>query len=104
GGDFPKTPGFIGSDPNWNPAAGTDDTAYTNSVARVFTRGRGKSLVSPRIRAAYAFSSNTRVRAAYGQQVEVPRSSICSRTRIATCPLRTPPTYSGGTSTMRSRS
>ena len=72
GGDFPKTPGFIGSDPNWNPAAGTDDTAYTNSVARVFTRGRGKSLVSPRIRAAYAFSSNTRVRAAYGQQVEVP--------------------------------
>ena len=72
GGDFPKTPGFIGSDPNWSPAAATDDTAYTNSVARVFTRGRGKSLVSPRIRAAYAFSPNTSVRAAYGQQVEVP--------------------------------
>src|SRR5207253_3576185 len=43
-----------------------------NSVARVFTRGRGKSLVSPRVRAAYAVAPSTSVRAAYGQQVELP--------------------------------
>jgi len=72
GGDFQRTPGFTFSDPNWNPAAATDDTAYTNSVARVFTRGRGKSLVSPRVRAAYAVAPSTSVRAAYGQQVELP--------------------------------
>ncbi len=72
GGDFQRTPGFTFSDPNWSPAAATDDTAYTNSVARVFARGRGKSLVSSRIRAAYAFSPNTSARAAYGQQVELP--------------------------------
>ncbi|PYO67481.1 MAG: hypothetical protein DMD69_09915 [Gemmatimonadetes bacterium] len=50
GGDFPKTPGFIGSDPNWSPAAAT----------------------SPRVRAAYAVAPSTSVRAAYGQQVELP--------------------------------
>ncbi|HYT99943.1 MAG TPA: TonB-dependent receptor [Gemmatimonadales bacterium] len=72
GGDFQRTPGFTFSDPNWSPAAATDDTAYTNSVARVFARGRGKSLVSSRIRTAYAFSPNTSARAAYGQQVELP--------------------------------
>ena len=72
GGDFQRTPGFTFSDPNWSPAAATDDTAYTNSVARVFARGRGKSLVSSRIRAAYAFSPNTSARAAYGQQIELP--------------------------------
>jgi len=72
GGDFQRTPGFTFSDPNWSPAAATDDTASTNSVARVFARGRGKSLVSSRIRAAYAFSPNTSARAAYGQQVELP--------------------------------
>jgi len=38
----------------------------------VFTRGRGKSLVSPRVRAAYAVAPSTSVRAAYGQQVELP--------------------------------
>src|SRR2546426_5527831 len=72
GGDFQKTPGFISSHPAWNPNAATDDTAYTNSVARVFAHGRGKSLVSPRFRAVYAVSPNTSVRAAYGQQVELP--------------------------------
>src|SRR5947199_177509 len=72
GGDFPKIPGFTFGDPTWSPAAATDDTAYTNSVARVFTRGKGKSLASPRIRAAYAVSPSTSVRAAYGQQVELP--------------------------------
>ena len=72
GGDFQRTPGFTFSDPNWSHAAATDDTASTNSVARVFARGRGKSLVSSRIRAAYAFSPNTSARAAYGQQVELP--------------------------------
>ena len=72
GGDFQKTPGFISSHPAWNTAAAADDTAYTNSVVRVLTHGRGKSLVSPRFRAAYAVSPNTSVRAAYGQQVELP--------------------------------
>ncbi len=72
GGDFPTTPGFISSHPDWNPTAATDDTAYTNSVARVFARGKGQSLVSPRLRAAYAVSPGTSVRAGYGRQVELP--------------------------------
>jgi len=76
GGDFPRTPGFVSLDPNWNPDAATNDTAYANSVARVFQPARGQGIVSPRLRAAYAVSARTSVRAAYGQQVEPPSFDV----------------------------
>ncbi|MGH9259253.1 MAG: TonB-dependent receptor domain-containing protein, partial [Acidimicrobiales bacterium] len=81
GAEFPKTPGRIASvdsataPPNgrqWNPAGATDDTAYANSVARVFDVGRGQGTVSPRVRLLYAFTPRTNVRFSYGQQLEPP--------------------------------
>jgi carboxypeptidase family protein len=69
GGEFATTPGFIFSNPAWNSLAATSDTAYANSIARVFARGRGHAVFSPRLRAVYSFTRGTSVRVAYGQQV-----------------------------------
>ncbi len=70
GAVFPKVPGRIFTDPAWNSTGG--DTAYSNSLARVFTNGRGQGFVSPRVRLAYTLGTRTSVRAAFGQQVEPP--------------------------------
>lgn len=70
GAAFSHVPGRIFTDPAWNSTGG--DTAYANSVARVFVNGRGQGLVSPRVRLAYTFGPGTSVRAAFGQQVEPP--------------------------------
>jgi len=72
GGRFPRTPEFITSDPAWNPDAATDDTAYVNSVERVFAPEQAQGAVSPRVRAAYRLSDRTAVRLSYGRQVEPP--------------------------------
>ncbi|MGH7676578.1 MAG: TonB-dependent receptor domain-containing protein, partial [Gemmatimonadales bacterium] len=81
GAEFPKTPGRIASvdsataPPNgrqWNPAGATDDTAYANSVARVFDSAQGRGTLSPRVRLLYALTPRTNVRFAYGQQLEPP--------------------------------
>jgi hypothetical protein len=77
GGEFARTPGFIFSDPAWNGLAATSDTAYANSVARVFTPAQGHHYLSPRLRLSYALSSATSVRLAYGQQLDpVPLSLL----------------------------
>jgi carboxypeptidase family protein/TonB-dependent receptor-like protein len=72
GGEFPKTPGRISSNPAWNRAAFTSDSAYANSVARVFSVAAGQRALSPRLRLTYAVSPRTTVRLGYGQQVEPP--------------------------------
>jgi len=72
GAEFSQTPGFISKDPMWSPFAGTSDTAYANSVARVFDPARVQTIVTPRVRIAYAPSRRTSLRFGYGQQVERP--------------------------------
>jgi hypothetical protein len=74
GGDLPNTPAFISSSgPNlWNPVAATDDSAYANSVARVFHPASAKTAWSPRIRFEYPVSDRTSVRLGYSRNVEPP--------------------------------
>lgn len=74
GGDLPITPGYIASSGAalWNPNAATDDTAYANSVARVFRPARTHAALSPRLRFSYALSDKTAVRLGYSRTVEPP--------------------------------
>ena len=72
GGDFPKTPGRISTNPAWSLGAATTDTGYANSVARVFDAAKTQTALTPRVRVAYALSPRTSLRFGYGQQVERP--------------------------------
>ena len=72
GGDMPVVPAFISSSgpAKWNPAGATDDTAYTNSVARVFETARTQPVVSPRLGLTYPISPKAEVRLGYSRAVE----------------------------------
>jgi hypothetical protein len=72
GGEFSTVPGRIFTDPAWSPNAATSDTAYATSLARVFTPGRSRSVLSPRIRLAYTIVPAVTVRAGFVRQVEPP--------------------------------
>ena len=72
GGEFPKTPGRISSNPAWGRTAGTSDAAYDSAVARVFDPGKTQSAVTPRIRFGYALTPRTSIRFGFGQEVERP--------------------------------
>lgn len=72
GGALPLIPGRIYSNPAWNFASGTDDTAYTASIGRVLRDATGKNAISPRASAAYAVSPRVTLRIAVGQVVEPP--------------------------------
>jgi hypothetical protein len=72
GGEFSNAPGRIFTDPAWNVDAATIDTAYANSLARVFGQTGGQGMLSPRVRLAYGIASRTSVRLGYGQLVEPP--------------------------------
>lgn len=72
GSEFPVTPGRIFTNPAWNVDAAIDDTAYANSVARVFARARGQHHVSPRLLLGYSVSGRTQLRLAFGRQLELP--------------------------------
>jgi hypothetical protein len=78
---FANTPARISSvDPgtagpterNWNPAGATDDTAYSNSLARTFTEGEGHSTLSPRLRVSFPITDRTGFRLSYSHQVQSP--------------------------------
>jgi hypothetical protein len=69
---FPNTPGFTFSNPLWNPAAGTNDTAYQNSLSRVFTPGVGHSVLSPRIGVSFPITDQTDFHLSYSHQVQSP--------------------------------
>jgi outer membrane receptor protein involved in Fe transport len=75
GGALPVVPGRIFTDPRWNPASGTDDTAYAASIARVLRNATGKSAISPRLHATYAVSSRASLWLDLGQTVEPPSLS-----------------------------
>jgi hypothetical protein len=76
GGEFSSTPGRIFTDPAWNSGGSTNDTAYANSLTRVFDRTGGQGTLSPRAQLAYAISPRTSVRLGYGQVVEPPRLGL----------------------------
>ena len=72
GGEFPKTPGRIYSNPAWLPGADTDDAVYGSDVAAVFTKTASQGSVSPRVRFVYSLSTTTSVRFGYGRTFEPP--------------------------------
>jgi len=71
-GDLPKTPAFISSSgPSlWNPASATDDTAYANSVARVFRPARAQTAVAPRVLVSLPIDTQTVVRVGYSRALQ----------------------------------
>lgn len=87
GGDLPVVPGRIFTDPSWNLASETDDTAYTGSIGRVLRDATGKNAISPRVSASYAVSPRVTLRVGVGQVVEPPALSAIfgrSNTDLAT--------------------
>ncbi len=74
GGEVPVIPAYISSSGPalWNPSAATDDTAYANSVARVFRRARTKTAVSPSIRFTYPIGTKTDIRLGYSRHIAPP--------------------------------
>ncbi|HYT84639.1 MAG TPA: TonB-dependent receptor, partial [Gemmatimonadales bacterium] len=75
---FSGTPGVTFSAPGWNaidiadPDPAISDTAYANSLARVFTPSTGHKALSPRIRVAFPVTERTGFRLSYAQQVQTP--------------------------------
>src|SRR3989442_14184295 len=69
---FASTPGFISSNPAWNPDAATNDTAYANSLGRVMVPSTGHKAVSPRLRVSDPVTEKTGFRLSYSHQVQTP--------------------------------
>ena len=74
GGELPVVPGFISSSgPGlWNANSVNDDTAYANSVARVFRKARSQSLFSPRIRFTYPVADSMDLQLGFTRTAEPP--------------------------------
>lgn len=75
GGDLPRTPGRIFTNPAWAVNAATDDTAYANSIARVFTPAPSHSAISPRAHVEYAATAHSMIWLDVGQVVQLETSS-----------------------------
>src|SRR3989442_3063235 len=70
---FANTPGRIFTNPGWNTAlAPTSDTAYQNSLARVFTPSTGHHTLSPHLRVSFPITEQTDFRLSYSHQVQTP--------------------------------
>ncbi len=74
GGELPVIPAFIASSGPalWNPNGGSDDTAYANSVARVFRKARSQSVFSPRLRFAYPVGDSMDLQLGFSRTAEPP--------------------------------
>ena len=74
GGELPVVPSFISSSGPalWNPNGGSDDTAYANSVARVFRKARSQSVFSPRLRFAYPVGDSLDLQLGFSRTAEPP--------------------------------
>ncbi|MDP3910489.1 MAG: TonB-dependent receptor plug domain-containing protein [Gemmatimonadales bacterium] len=74
GGELPNTPLFVSSSGPalWNPLSATDDTAYANSVERVFHPASVNGIVSARLRLQYAIRRNVDFHLAYVRAAEPP--------------------------------
>ena len=69
---FASTPGFISSNPAWNPDAAINDTAYANSLGRVMVPSTGHRALSPRLRVSFPVTVKTGFRLSYSHQVQTP--------------------------------
>jgi hypothetical protein len=69
---FSNTPGFVFSDPQWNQTSQTNDTAYNNSLGRVFTPGVAHHTLSPRIGVSFPITDQTDFHLSYSHQVQSP--------------------------------
>jgi outer membrane receptor for ferrienterochelin and colicin len=69
---FANSPSRISTHPQWNPQGATDDSAYANSLARVFTEGEGHHTLSPRLRVSFPITDRTGFRLSYSHQVQSP--------------------------------
>ena len=74
GGDLPRTPGRIFTHPGWSNT-GTGDTAYTNSVARVFAPAPSHTALSPRAHLDYTLAAHSLLWVDLGQVVQPQTSS-----------------------------
>jgi hypothetical protein len=73
GGQFPKVPGRIYTSPaGWNPDTVATDTAYTNSVARIFTPGRSQGILSPELRLTHDITPRSEVRVSVSRRARAP--------------------------------
>ena len=70
---FANTPGRIFTNPLWqNPAAATNDAAYAQSLAAVFTPAQTHHTISPRLGVSFPISEQTNFRLSYSHQVQTP--------------------------------
>ncbi len=69
---FANTPGRIFTNPLWQGAAATNDAAYAQSLAAVFTPAQTHHTISPRLRVSFPITESTDFRLSYAHQVQTP--------------------------------
>src|SRR2546425_1835628 len=69
---FSNVPGRIFSNPAWQNAAATNDAAYAQSLAAVFTPAQTHHTFSPRLRVSFPITESTDFRLSYSHQVQTP--------------------------------
>jgi hypothetical protein len=69
---FANTPGRIFTNPLWQNAAATNDAAYAQSLATVFTPAQTHHTISPRLRVSFPITESTDFRLSYSHQVQTP--------------------------------
>ncbi|HYS21637.1 MAG TPA: TonB-dependent receptor [Gemmatimonadales bacterium] len=69
---FANVPGRIFTNPLWSNAAATNDAAYAQSLAAVFTPSQPHHTISPRLRVSFPITESTDFRLSYAHQVQTP--------------------------------
>src|SRR5258708_24371814 len=69
---FANVPGRIFTNPLWSNAAATNDAAYAQSLAAVFTPSQTHHTTSPRLRVSFPITESTDFRLSYAHQVQTP--------------------------------
>jgi hypothetical protein len=69
---FPKNPGFISSNPDWSPLAGSNADSLKASMARVFTPAVTHTALSPRLAVSFPITEQTGFRLSYAHQLNTP--------------------------------
>jgi hypothetical protein len=69
---FSNTPGRIFTNPAWQTAAATNESAYQASLAAVFTPAEQHKTLSPRLRVSFPITERTDFRLSYAHQVQTP--------------------------------
>jgi carboxypeptidase family protein/TonB-dependent receptor-like protein len=69
---FSNVPGRIFTNPLWQNSAATNDAAYAQSLADVFTPAAAHHTISPRLRLSFPITEQTDFRLSYSHQVQTP--------------------------------